>query len=51
MMTRLENSLKSLQTDYIDVYMNHAVNDVEVVANPEWISFVEKAKAQGKTCD
>lgn len=48
MMTRLENSLKSLQTDYVDVYMNHAVNDVEVVANPEWISFVEKAKAQGK---
>ena len=40
LMTRLEGSLKSLQTDYVDIYMNHAVNDVDVVANPEWQSFI-----------
>ena len=28
--------------------MNHAVNDVKVVANPEWLSFIELAKKQGK---
>jgi len=48
MMARLERSLESLKTDYVDIYMNHAVNDVNVVANPEWISFIEKAKEQGK---
>ena len=48
MMERLEKSLKSLKTDYVDIYMNHAVNDVNVVANPEWLSFIELAKEQGK---
>ena len=48
MMERLEKSLKSLKTDYVDIYMNHAVNDVKVVANPEWLSFIELAKKQGK---
>ena len=48
MMGRLEKSLKSLKTDYVDIYMNHAVNDVKVVANPEWLSFIELAKKQGK---
>ena len=48
MMERLEKSLKSLKTDYVDIYMNHAVNDVNVVANPEWLSFIELAKKQGK---
>ena len=47
-MRRLEGSLRRLQTDYVDVYMNHAVNDVDVVANPEWHAFVAKAKQQGK---
>ncbi|MYJ75303.1 MAG: aldo/keto reductase [Gammaproteobacteria bacterium] len=47
-MRRLEGSLRRLQTDYVDVYMNHAVNDVDVVANPEWHAFVAKAKEQGK---
>ena len=48
MMHDLEGSLKRLQTDYVDIYMNHAVNDVDVVANPEWEKFVDTAKAQGK---
>ena len=47
-MERLEASLTRLQTDHVDVYMNHAVNDVDVVANPEWLKFVETAKKQGK---
>ncbi|MEM7078278.1 MAG: aldo/keto reductase [Pseudomonadota bacterium] len=47
-MENLEASLQRLQTDYVDVFMNHAVNDTAVVANPEWAKFVERAKAQGK---
>ena len=48
MMAALEESLKRFKTDYIDVYMNHAVNDVAVVENPEWMKFVTRAKEQGK---
>lgn len=48
MMEDLEGSLNRLQTDYVDVYMNHAVNNVRVVGNPEWLRFVERAKQQGK---
>ena len=48
MMHDLEGSLQRLQTDYIDVYMNHAVNNIDVVGNPEWQTFVERARAQGK---
>ena len=48
MMRDLEGSLRRLQTDYIDVYMNHAVNDTAVVGNPEWRAFTERALAQGK---
>lgn len=48
MMADLEGSLKRLQTDYVDVYMNHAVNDVDTVGNPEWQKFVDKARQQGK---
>ena len=47
-MKALEGSLRRLQTDYVDVYMNHAVNDVKRVQSPEWQSFVETAKEQGK---
>lgn len=47
-MKRLEESLERLQTDYVDVYMNHAVNDVKVMKSPEWHKFVETAKEQGK---
>jgi predicted aldo/keto reductase-like oxidoreductase len=48
MMQALEGSLRRLQTDYVDVYFNHAVNGVERLKNPEWYAFVEKAKQQGK---
>ncbi len=48
MMSDLDGSLRRLQTDYVDVYMNHAINSVDVVGNPEWQAFVEAAKAQGK---
>ena len=47
-MTKLNGSLKRLRTDYIDIYMNHAVNDIARVKNPEWMEFVELAKKQGK---
>jgi predicted aldo/keto reductase-like oxidoreductase len=48
MMQALEGSLRRLQTDYIDVYFNHAVNDLERLKNAEWYEFVESAKRQGK---
>ena len=48
MMKALENSLKRLQTDHVDIYFNHAVNDVDRMKNPEWLEFTEAAKKQGK---
>lgn len=48
MMRSLEQSLQKLQTDYVDVYFNHAVNDVARMSNPEWSEFVALAKKQGK---
>jgi len=48
MMKSLEGSLKRLQTDHVDVYFNHAVNDVNRMKNPEWAAFTELAKKQGK---
>jgi predicted aldo/keto reductase-like oxidoreductase len=48
MMETLEGSLRRLQTDYIDVYFNHAVNDVTRLHNKEFYAFVERAKHQGK---
>ena len=48
LMGRLNESLKRLQTDHVDVYMNHAVNDVDAMRNPEWQAFADKAKEQGK---
>lgn len=47
-MEDLEGSLRRLQMDYVDIYMNHAVNDVGVVANPEWQAFTDRARSQGK---
>jgi predicted aldo/keto reductase-like oxidoreductase len=44
----LEGSLRRLRTDRIDVYFNHAVNDVNRLKNPEWFEFVEQAVKQGK---
>ncbi len=48
MMEALEQSLVRLRTDYVDVFFNHAVNDVERMSNPEWAEFTELAKKQGK---
>ena len=47
-MATLETSLRKLQTDYVDIFFNHAVNDVERLKNDDWFEFVEKAKRQGK---
>ena len=47
-MKGLEESLGRLQTDRIDVYLNHAVNDVARLKNLEWQAFVADAKQQGK---
>ena len=48
LMSALEGSLRRLQTDHVDVYFNHAVNDPLRLENPEWYEFVELAKRQGK---
>jgi len=47
-MAALEGSLRRLRTDHVDVYFNHAVNDVRRMQNPEWPEFVARAKKQGK---
>jgi predicted aldo/keto reductase-like oxidoreductase len=48
MMRALEDSLRRLQTSHVDVYFNHAVNDIERLKNPEWYEFAETARKQGK---
>jgi hypothetical protein len=48
MMEALEGSLRRLRTDYLDIYFNHAVNDVRRMQNPEWFEFTERARQQGK---
>jgi uncharacterized protein len=48
MMRSLEASLRRLRTDYVDVYFNHAVNEVARMKNPEWHEFTSRAKQQGK---
>ncbi len=48
MMAALEGSLRRLRTDYVDIYFNHAVNDVRRLQNEEWLEFTEIAKRQGK---
>lgn len=48
LMSHLDATLKRLQTDYVDIYMNHAVNDTDSLDNPEWHAFVEDAKQAGK---
>ncbi len=47
-MQELEGSLRRLQTDHVDVYFNHAVNDLARLQNPEWYEFAAEAKKQGK---
>jgi len=48
MMKALDGSLKRLGTDYVDIYFNHAVNDVARMQNQEWWEFTELAKREGK---
>ena len=48
LMNHLETSLRRLQTDYVDIYMCHAVNDVERIQSEEWLKFISRAKEQGK---
>jgi predicted aldo/keto reductase-like oxidoreductase len=48
MMRALEGSLARLRTDRIDVFLNHAVNDLERLRNPEWFEFAARAREQGK---
>jgi predicted aldo/keto reductase-like oxidoreductase len=48
LMSSLEGSLRRLRTDRIDVYFNHAVNEVERLQNPSWGEFVTRAREQGK---
>ena len=40
--------MKRLRTDYVDIYFNHAVNDVTRMQNQEWWKFTALAKIQGK---
>jgi len=47
-MQHLEASLRRLRTDHIDVYFNHAVNEVARLENGEWFEFADRAKKQGK---
>ena len=48
MQAALEGSLRRLRTDYLDVYFNHAVNDVRRLQNPEWAEFTDRAVRDGK---
>ena len=48
MQTALEGSLRRLRTDYVDIYFNHAVNDVRRLQNPEWLEFTDRAIRDGK---
>ncbi len=47
-MSKLEASLRRLRTDHVDIFLNHAINDLDRVKNPEWFEFVDLAKKQGK---
>ena len=48
MMSALEGSLRRLRTDYVDIFFNHAVNDVRRLQNPEWPEFTDRAIRDGK---
>lgn len=48
LMRGLEQSLRRLRTDHVDVYLNHAVDSPDRMSNPEWSEFVARAKGQGK---
>ena len=44
----LDDSLKKLKTDYIDVYFNHSVNSYSRLSNDDWWEFIERSKTEGK---
>lgn len=48
LMGRLEKTLRRLETEHVDVYFNHAVNDPARLRNPEWAEFCAQARQQGK---
>ncbi len=48
LLARLEASLTRLATDRIDVYFQHAVNDLRRLENDEWLEFTTRAKQHGK---
>ena len=45
---KFEESLKRLQTDYVDVFFVHNIQDRSWPLNQEILAFVEKIKKQGK---
>ena len=47
MMKSLENSLKRLQTDHVDVYFNHAVNEVRAHDEPR-VGGIHRAREAGR---
>ncbi len=48
LMRRLDQSLGRLRTDHVEVFFNHAVNDLSRLENEEWGLFATRAKEQGK---
>jgi predicted aldo/keto reductase-like oxidoreductase len=48
LMGALEGSLRRLRTDRVEIYFNHAVNDMDRLRNDAWGEFVTRAKEQGK---
>ncbi len=48
LMRSLEDSLRRLQTDRVEIYFNHAVNEIARLRNEEWTAFAERAKRDGK---
>ena len=48
LMQALEGSLRRLQTDRVEIYFNHAVNDRARLRNDEWSEFAARARKDGK---
>ena len=45
----LPRSLAQLQTDYVDAWFFHGLDDPSILTSPEWKAAAEKAKKSGKT--
>ena len=48
LMETLDGSLRRLQRETIDLYLNHAVDSFDRLRNPAWPEFIARAKAAGK---